>query len=795
MKITKLTIRGFRGFNEQQTILLDGNVILIYGLNGSGKSSFTEALEWLFFGEISRQRLSRCRSEYQYEEYLKNLFYNEIGNPFVEIEGVINGNDIKIKKEISPDGEKLFIDDKESPDLNVLNLNLESYFRPMLAQTEIKALVDSEQKDRWEQLSSILGQDELTNLRENLISLRNNKKKDENYKKQELKWQSILSDITELQSLSQLNRAIQDLDSVNLLSGIKSITASSASNLQDILKEIIIKQKSLLNTEIGKRVTEISYLDVIELSKYLKELSDSFTKLEEHSIASTKEGHDHDYLDFLKNGLDFATLPECPYCLEKTLNQKRLNDINEKLELGKESLEARNQFDQLKTSIKLWIQSFPESIKSYLPSQQELKIISQKFLDIEESELAVKIQNIEKEIATAIAGLNKELKSAIDEFHAYLETRYFHKGAVDENIPKKISVIIQKIISQQNDIITKWEDLKTEIAKSLSITGVVNQEEIKKWLALEKIASFFINAVEFIKYASLLKQIDVIQAELEQYEKSEITRLLQEHATEIKAYYEKLNPGDNVQFSGIEVKGGVRRQAKLSAEAFGKTVNPVTFFSEAHTNSLALSIYFPQRVDRNNTWDVVILDDPVQSMDENHSQALIDILVNISTKKQVMVLTHSKSFFRRLCARFGHLKPKVFLFHNNDEKGPSICLDKGETVSYLSLIEENCKKGDVRSLETASQQLRKSIESVCFEFLLDKGTSFSKVQKLQNAGFLSSFAECETLGLPASETGKLKSILDTSHNDSHAWSIADTTVGGIRTGKKYVQDIYDTYLK
>ncbi|MFA5143259.1 MAG: AAA family ATPase [Candidatus Omnitrophota bacterium] len=795
MKITKLTIRGFRGFNEQQSIPLDSNVILVYGLNGSGKSSFTEALEWLFFGEISRQRLSRCRSEYQYEEYLKNLFYNDTGNPFVEIEGIINGKNIKIKKEINPDGEKLFIDDKESPDLNAINLNLESYFRPMLAQTEIKALVDSEQKDRWEQLSSILGQDELTNLRENLISLRNNKKKDENYKKQELKWQSILSDITELQSLSQLNRAIQDLDSINLLSGIKNITGSSTNNLQDILKEVRIRQKSLLNTEIGKRVTEISYLDAIELSKYLKELSDSFTKLEEHLIISTKEGHDHDYLDFLKNGLAFVKLPECPYCLEKTLNQKRLDDINEKLELGKESREAKNQFDQLKNSIKLWIQSFPESIKSYLPSQQELKIISQKFLDIEEAELAVKVQNIEKEIATTIASLNKELKSAIDEFHGYLEIRYFHKGTVDENIPKKLSDIIQKIISQQNDIITKWEDLKIEIAKSLSITGVVNQEEIKKWLALEKIASFFINAVEFIKCASLLKQIDVIQAKLEQYEKSEITRLLQEHATEIKAYYEKLNPGDKIQFSGIEVKGGVRRQAKLSAEAFGKVVNPVTFFSEAHTNSLALSIYFPQRVDRNNTWDVVILDDPVQSMDENHSQALIDILVGISTKKQVIVLTHSKSFFRRLCARFGHLKPKIFLFHNNDEKGPSICLDKGETLSYLSLIEENCKKGDLRSLETASQHLRKSIESVCLEFLLDKGTSFSKAQKLQNAGLQSSFAECEKLGLPASETGKLKSVLDTSHSDSHAWSIADTTVGTIQVGKKYVQDIYDAYLK
>jgi hypothetical protein len=77
---------------------------------------------------------------------------------------------------------------------------------------------------------------------------------------------------------------------------------------------------------------------------------------------------------------------------------------------------------------------------------------------------------------------------------------------------------------------------------------------------------------------------------------------------------------------------------------------------------------------------------------------------------------------------------------------------------------------------------------------LDKGCTFSRAQKLQNSGLQSSFAECEKFGLPASETGKLKSLLDTSHSNSHAWSIADTTVGGLRTGRKHVQDIYNSYL-
>ncbi|MFH2014089.1 MAG: AAA family ATPase [Patescibacteria group bacterium] len=794
MRLKKLTIKGFRGFNDEQHILLDSNVILVYGLNGSGKSSFTEALEWLFFGEISRQRLSRCKSEYQYEEYLRNLFYISSDNPFVEVEGTIAGTSVVVRKEIMLTGERFLIDGKEVANLETLNLNFENYFRPMLAQTEIKALVDSEQKDRWEQLSSILGQDNLTRLRENLITLRNTKK-DENYRKQETRWNSIISDTSELSSLATLLPPIQDLDENHVLNELGKIVVSKAKSFERLSEEIKVKQKSLLNTELGKRVAEVSYKDSTELKSFLEEVSDHFKKLEDEAIKSTYGGHDHSYLDFLKSGRNFAKPPECPFCLEKTLAEKRLQTIDKSLEQGKEAQEAKSQFNQWKSAIDIWLISYQDRLKVFLPSQQELRIISQKFLDIGEEELATFVQELDKIITNIVEKSGKDATTISEAKFTYLETKYFHKQKVEEDSKEKLGEFVSRVLVQNQGIITEWENLKTKIAEKLPLSGQMDQEELKKWLTLEKISNFFAGAETFILQADLLKKIDVIQEKLEKYEKTEVTRLLSEHAQEIKNYYEKLNPGDQIQFSGIEVKDGIRRQAKLKAEAFGKEVNPVTFFSEAHANSLALSIYFPQRVDRNTTWETVILDDPVQSMDENHSQALIDILFNISTKKQVIVLTHSKSFFRRLCARFGHLKPKTYLFFYNEDVGPSVVLDEGETLAHLAIAGESRKKGDMRSLESASEQLRKAIESICFEFLLDKGASFSKAQKVQKGGFDSLFSEAEKLGLPASETGKLKSLLDMSHNNSHAWSIADTTSGGITKGIQYIQDIYDAYLK
>jgi len=721
MRITKLTIKGFRGFNKEQNILLDSNVVLIYGLNGSGKSSFTEALEWLFFGEISRQRLSRCKSEYQYEEYLRNLFYSSPDNPFVEVEGSIKGKSTTIKKEIAPDREKLFINGNEVRNLESLNINLENYFRPMLAQTEIKALVDSEQKDRWEQLSSILGQDELTRLRENLITLRNNKK-DENYKKQEARWKAILSDISDLATLSSFVEPVKQLDLSAIIAELQKLIGSQDQSFDGLSMEIKAKQKSLLNTELGKRVAEVFYKESGKLKDYLEEILNHFKKLEDQAIKSTYGGHDHSYFDFLKAGSSIAKPPECPFCLERTLTEQRLVDIDKSLEQGKDAREAKSQFQERKSSIDIWVRSFPERIKEFLPPQKELKIISQKFLDIGEEQLASLVQDLDRKVGSSITKLDKEIKTAYKFQFAYIENKYFHGQEVGADA-KKIDNFNTEIITQSESIISEWEGLKNKIAEKLPLSGQLDQEELKKWLILEKANKFFAEAGLFIRQTHLLERVDIMQQKLEQYEKAEVARLLSEHAGEIKSYYEKLNPGDQIQFSGIEVKEGARRQAKLKAKAFGKGVNPVTFFSEAHTNSLALSIYFPQRVDRNTSWETVILDDPVQSMDENHAQSLIDILVDISSKKQVMVLTHSKAYFRRLCARFRHLKPKIYSFFYDEEKGPSITLNLGETLDFLELVEENRKKGDPKSLETASQQLRKAIESVCFEFLLEKGAS------------------------------------------------------------------------
>ena len=54
MQIRSVDIRGFRAFSGRYQIDLDGDIVLVIGVNGQGKTSLFDAIHWAITGEISR---------------------------------------------------------------------------------------------------------------------------------------------------------------------------------------------------------------------------------------------------------------------------------------------------------------------------------------------------------------------------------------------------------------------------------------------------------------------------------------------------------------------------------------------------------------------------------------------------------------------------------------------------------------------------------------------------------------------------------------------------------------------
>ncbi|WP_370809278.1 AAA family ATPase [Bilophila wadsworthia] len=79
-RLEKLSVGPFRGFSKQEDFDLAGKFVLIYGPNGTGKSSFCEALEFGLLGTVAEAESKRFRNQ---QDYLKNAHTKNFVPPII----------------------------------------------------------------------------------------------------------------------------------------------------------------------------------------------------------------------------------------------------------------------------------------------------------------------------------------------------------------------------------------------------------------------------------------------------------------------------------------------------------------------------------------------------------------------------------------------------------------------------------------------------------------------------------------------------------------------------------------
>lgn len=77
-QLKRMMVGPFRGFARQEVFDLASRLVLIYGPNGTGKSSFCEALEYVLLGNVVEAESKRFRDQ---NEYLKNAYVNQFSTP------------------------------------------------------------------------------------------------------------------------------------------------------------------------------------------------------------------------------------------------------------------------------------------------------------------------------------------------------------------------------------------------------------------------------------------------------------------------------------------------------------------------------------------------------------------------------------------------------------------------------------------------------------------------------------------------------------------------------------------
>lgn len=683
MRIKQLKIAGFRGFNVERTIDFHERLTLISAPNSHGKTSVTEGLEFLIYGETSK--VARAHSKEEYRDSYRNRHYSP-GQPAV-VEAVFANSEVTtvFRAELDAAGNlRRFVDGtlvQEWP----FTKTLAGSAPPFVLQHALKNLLLVAPTDRFQGFAKLLGLDDVDSIQQGIVSLCT--KPDANIPDEARR---ALSDIQTLEARLAGFPELQDIqkDWKRGPSGIDP----AYKRVQTRASKLLGKQYELgelLPPLIGARdeVASQIYSGDVALKTLLPADKLQLNALKDTLIKSVGpsfiENYSrlgvHDALDRLKKEAHLLALGEelmleapheCPLCGQNVNEQlkehiaTRHETLKSHLAADKDKPDPRSQIQGALSSLQVSVNKHSQAIEDRskdllaatgFSNQERVRQLfgkgneaSWKIVESASTSVAPLLKaslNAEAAVAQAIVSCKEALqtrKESVNQAEAlalatqeYLSAADIHTKKLDELEPMLLGPA--RLLRQAIDATAGTTELSALIElleKRPTITRVLQVRELLEGLK------------------ELKKHVDQTVGEvMEAAIGSTLTGSVMD-------WYKKIRTqGDpDIHFSGFSMertKAGdfKSRRVKVSAQSYGvELASAVSSLSESKLNALGLCMSIATALRSPGPWSFLILDDPIQSWDEEHEVQFIEIIRALAEEqgKQIILLSHREQWVNQV---------------------------------------------------------------------------------------------------------------------------------------------------
>ncbi|GAB2679603.1 AAA family ATPase [Thalassiella azotivora] len=586
--LTSIKVEGFRGIGAacELPIAPKPGLTIVAGRNGSGKSSFSEALELVLTGGTYRW----ANKSAEWREQWRNLHHPSAAVSVGLVEegvGPITVTSTWADDERSVESRTVRAQVAGQPQIDSIEhlgwKRALEQFRPILSYDELGGMLEGKQSELYDALASILGVEQLGDAVKRLKArsdVRKGPGAAATARRKDLQGQAAAStDERAVEAASLLRKTDPDTAKLRALAtGGEQVDRGPLPALRAL---------STLSTPDETAVAAA----VTRLRTAKNELADAGAQVSQRN---------RDRLKLLEQGLLLHAShgdQTCPVCRAGNLDAawaetSKTLVMHEKKQFAE--VEAAHQtFDLAIEAVRKVLQPPPALLtKAPMPSLQVV---------VDEARQAW--------IAWASIDVKKDAGGA-DVLAAHVETQLPALAAA-------VSCLREAAASEVSALDDEWQPLASAIAGWC--------DDWEAWKKVEPSVRQLLDAERWLKDNDLRlknERLEPIQAQAR-------------HA------WQKLKQESNVELGALELTGtNTRRRVRISGAIDGEAVDSFAVFSQGELHALTLSLFLPRATLAQSPFRFVVLDDPVQAMDPAKVDGLVDLLGELAQTRQVIVFSH-----------------------------------------------------------------------------------------------------------------------------------------------------------
>ena len=685
MRIKNLTIQGFRGFNERcDPVHFHERLTLISGSNSYGKTSISEALEWLLYGVTSKIEGADAATEYKGS--YRNCHFPESETPFVEATFVgSDQSEIVYRGELTSDDSIHRYLDGTEVDRWPWEQDASAAPRPFVLQHALKSLLLTTPAARYKGFARLIGAEELNRFQEHFTSLCTKYKS------------HIPKDVQDfVDSFSELDQRLASLPSLGAVYRYynrrtpdlgriyEEVAAECRNKLSEDIdeKDILPQLRKVREEAVGKifdrRITLVDYSEAEQRSNADDEgffgtaITDEFTKQYVDLLALATIQHVLNRAEFFNLGLPWLqqTPDKCPFC-GLPLDDKQRTHIQDTHGFLKKEVASQAVMQKQRDKVLTDLFTLSQRLQGY-HSRHINRTVALLSLKAKDTLLQIKALFVPKyevhfhavEVALSdIEAATNKLKGAYDEVAMGLDAvaKSVRESREDAKLVEVLGMALieyiaaarscaQVISSHGSAMFDADQALKRELDiragtedVSVLIELLERRQDVKKKFRIQ-------NTLENLK--GLRKIVDEYVAEkLRDVVENQLT-------SDVMDWYEQIKTqGDpDVHFARFDLpqtQAGTTkaRQIGVKATSYGiDLVSAVSSLSESKLNALGLCMNIANSLKCDSPFSFLIIDDPIQSLDRGHATQFIDVIRELveDEGRQVVLLSHDDRWLEQV---------------------------------------------------------------------------------------------------------------------------------------------------